>query len=159
MTDFHSLVPFLHVRDVAASTGFYRTLGFEVANTFTMDGASEPTWAWLRSGGAHLMIARATAPIVADQQAVMFYLYVEDVPAKHAELRAAGIEAHDITYAFYAPRGEFRVVDPDGYGLMITHARSRRPHGNPFGRTVAFDRWLPLLVAVAGRNAGRRRRP
>lgn len=122
---FHSLVPFVHVRDVAASTGFYGKLGFEVVSTFAAEGASEPTWAWLRSGGANLMIARATAPILAEEQAVFFYLYVEDVPAKHAEFRAAGIPAHDITYAFYAPRGEFRVVDPDGYGLMITHADAR----------------------------------
>jgi hypothetical protein len=26
-----------------------------------------------------------------------------------------------ITTPFYAPRGEFRLVDPDGYCLMITH--------------------------------------
>jgi predicted enzyme related to lactoylglutathione lyase len=117
-----SLVPFAHVRDVTASIEFYRKVGFAVQNTFAVDGGSEPTWAWLQSdGGASLMIARATAPVIAEEQAVFFYLYVDDVPAKHAELRDAGLAPSEISYAFYAPKGEFRVADPDGYGLMITH--------------------------------------
>jgi catechol 2,3-dioxygenase-like lactoylglutathione lyase family enzyme len=118
---FRNLTPFAHVRDMEASIAFYRVLGFEVADTFSVDGGDTPTWAWLSSAGAHLMIARATAPVIPEQQAVFFYLYVEDVPAKHAELAAAGVDVQPITYAFYAPRGEFRVADPDGYGLMITH--------------------------------------
>ena len=117
-----SLVPFVHVFDVAVSVAFYAKLGFEVKNTWTHPSADSTTWAWLQCNEAHLMIARASAPIVPDEQAVFFYLYVDDVAATHAELRAAGIETGEITYAFYAPRGEFRVADPDGYGLMITHA-------------------------------------
>jgi hypothetical protein len=29
-----------------------------------------------------------------------------------------------MAYPFYAPRGEFRLTDPDGYTLMITHTGS-----------------------------------
>jgi hypothetical protein len=58
---------------------------------------------------------------VASQQAVLFYLYVEDVAAKHAELAAAGLDVGAITFPFYSQRGEFRMTDPDGYVLMITH--------------------------------------
>jgi len=123
MIPVRSLVPFVHVRDVAASIEFYGKLGFAVDNTFTPDGAGAPVWAWLQCDDAPLMIAQATAPVVAEEQAVMFYLYVDDVDAKHAELREAGVGPWDITYAFYAPKGEFRVVDPDGYLLMITHTR------------------------------------
>jgi hypothetical protein len=36
-------------------------------------------------------------------------------------LIAEGIEAGTIQYPFYAPRGEFRIQDPDGYVIMITH--------------------------------------
>jgi uncharacterized glyoxalase superfamily protein PhnB len=121
MMKFDSLVPFAFVRDMRVSIAFYQTLGFEVMNTFAPEGQSEPSWAWLQSGNAQLMIARATAPVVAEQQAVFFYLYVEDVQAKHAELAAAGVNAEAIRFEFYAPRGEFRVTDPDGYALMITH--------------------------------------
>jgi hypothetical protein len=67
------------------------------------------------------MLAKAGEPVVSSQQAVLFYLYVEDVAAKHEELRAGGVPAGDINYPFFAPRGEFRVTDPDGYVLMITH--------------------------------------
>ncbi len=116
-----ALVPFVHVREIAASIDFYRRLGFEVRNTFAAGDSPDPTWAWLQRNDAALMIARATAPIDAEQQAVFFYIYVDDVPETHAELRAAGLAPSDISYAFYAPRGEFRVADPDGYGVMITH--------------------------------------
>jgi hypothetical protein len=46
----------------------------------------------------------------------------EDVVAFRSMLLETGVEAGPISYPFYAPRGEFRVTDPDGYCLMITHA-------------------------------------
>lgn len=115
---FRNLTPMAFVRDVEACIAFYRTLGFDIGNTV---GEPVPNWAWLHSGGAQLMIAKGTAPVVAAEQAVLFYLYVDDVAAKHAELAAAGIAVGEITTPFYNPRGEFRVVDPDGYTLMIAH--------------------------------------
>jgi catechol 2,3-dioxygenase-like lactoylglutathione lyase family enzyme len=116
-----SLVPFVHVADLAVSIAFYGKLGFQVKNTWTHPSSDRPTWAWLQCDDAHLMIAKSSGPIVPDEQAVFFYLYADDVAATHAELRDAGIEVGEITYAFYAPRGEFFVRDPDGYGLRITH--------------------------------------
>ena len=117
---FHHLTAMAFVRDVDASLAFYRTLGFEVRATFPEDGTS-PNWASLHSGGAELMVAKAEAPVVGAEQAVLFYLYCDDVAAKHTELAAAGLAVGEITTPFYNPRGEFRVVDPDGYVLMITH--------------------------------------
>ena len=117
-----ALVPLAHVVSVPVSIEFYEKLGFELGNTFTPDGASEPSWAWLESNSsASLMLAKASHPVDAAQQAALFYLYVDDVAAKHAELAAAGVRGGDINHPFYAERGEFRVVDPDGYTLMITH--------------------------------------
>jgi len=60
----------------------------------------------------------------ASQQAVLFYLYCDDVAATRAELQIAGVAVGEIRYEFYAPRGEFRVEDPDGYVLMITHTHN-----------------------------------
>jgi catechol 2,3-dioxygenase-like lactoylglutathione lyase family enzyme len=116
-----SLVPMAFVADVTRSIAYYERLGFRVHNTVAVDGGPEPTWAWLQADGAALMVARATEPVIASQQAVLFYLYVEDVAAKHAELAAAGTFGGPITYPFYAARGEFRLHDPDGYVLMVTH--------------------------------------
>jgi predicted enzyme related to lactoylglutathione lyase len=118
---FRSLVPLAYVHSVETSIRFYERLGFTVANTFVPPGETEPSWAWLDSGDASLMVGKASEPVVASQQAVLFYLYVDDVEAKHAELVAAGIGSGSIAHPFYAERGEFRVEDPDGYVLMITH--------------------------------------
>ncbi len=110
-----------HVKSVPRSIEFYERLGFTVRNTFVPDGRSEASWAWLQAGGAHLMVTRADEPVEASQQAVLFYLYCEDVPAYRAALQAQGVEVGEIQYPFYAPRGEFRVTDPDGFVLMVTH--------------------------------------
>jgi predicted enzyme related to lactoylglutathione lyase len=116
-----SLVPLAHVRDVRRALAFNRKLGFEEGDTHTPEGGSEPVWAWLRSGGAQLMVAAATEPVKPDDQAVLFYIYCDDVAGFRAQLVQAGVEAGPIRSPFYAPGGEFRVVDPDGNVLMITH--------------------------------------
>jgi predicted enzyme related to lactoylglutathione lyase len=117
-----SLTPLVSVTSVPASIEFYSKLGFAVGNTFTQQGAPEPTWAWLESGdGAALMLGRADEPIDAAQQGVVLYLYVVDVAATQTALAEAGVAVGEIRTEFYAPGGEFRVVDPDGHVLMITH--------------------------------------
>lgn len=116
-----ALVPFVHVASVPRSTAFYERLGFAVGNTFTPEGDPEPTWAWLRSDRAQLMVAQADEPVDPAKQALILYVYCDDVVAYRAELLARGVAAGEIRHPFYAPRGEFRVVDPDGYVLMVTH--------------------------------------
>jgi len=116
-----ALVPMTFVRSVPRSIEFYSLLGFRVGNDFTQDGASEITWAWLESDRAQLMLAKADEPVVASQQRILFYTYFDDVAAERKRLEAAGVRVSEITYPFYAPRGEFRIEDPDGYVLMVTH--------------------------------------
>ena len=116
-----SLVPMAYVRSVPRSIEFYRKLGFEEGNTHTPEGGVEPVWAWLKSGDAHLMLARASEPVDPKVQAVLFYLYCPDVRAFRNELIEAGVEVGPVQNTFYAPRGEFRVTDPDGYVLMVSH--------------------------------------
>ena len=115
------LVPMAFVADVARSIAFYGKLGFGVENTFTPPDAEAPVWAWLESGDASIMVAKATAPVIAEQQAVLFYLYTEDVAAAHEALSSQGLQPGPIKTPFYAPRGEFRLTDPDGYVLMVSH--------------------------------------
>jgi hypothetical protein len=67
------------------------------------------------------MLALESHPVIAEQQAVLFYVYGDDVSATRSTLEEAGVPVGPIAYPFYAPRGEFRVTDPDGYVLMITH--------------------------------------
>lgn len=115
------LVPMAFVADVERSIEFYRHLGFEVGNTFSADNTEKPTWAWLQSGDAQLMLAFASQPVFAEQQRVLFYVYTDDVTAARDSLIEAGFNPGTITSPFYAPRGEFRLEDPDGYVVMITH--------------------------------------
>jgi hypothetical protein len=114
------LVPMAFVRSVPRSIAFYGKLGFEVRNTHAPEASTEPVWAWVRAGDAHLMLARSEDP-VDPGRAVLFYVYSSDVSGFRDELIAAGVDAGEIARPFYAPGGEFRVTDPDGYVLMITH--------------------------------------
>jgi catechol 2,3-dioxygenase-like lactoylglutathione lyase family enzyme len=116
-----SLVPMAHVADVARSIAFYERMGFAVRHTHAREGTTTLVWAWLASGGAQLMLALADEPVAAAQQAVLFYVYADDVEGYRAELLGKGVEAGLVNRPFYNPRGEFRVTDPDGYVLMVTH--------------------------------------
>lgn len=116
-----TLVPCAHVRDVQRSIDFYRHFGFEVGSTHAAEGENMPTWVFLHSGSARLMLARASAPVRPEEQAILFYLYCPDVGAMHAAFTEAGMAVGRIEYPFYCPDGEFRVTDPDGYALMVAH--------------------------------------
>jgi predicted enzyme related to lactoylglutathione lyase len=121
MMKTRQLVPMLSVADVERSIAFYRHLGFELRNTFSTADATKPSWAWLQSGDAQLMVAATSEPTVANQHSVLFYSYTDDVAAARAALVEAGLGPGEITTPFYAPRGEFELVDPDGYIVMVTH--------------------------------------
>lgn len=114
-----SLVAFVHVADVERSIRFYADLGFRVGNSVTPQGHGKPTWAWLQSGEASLMVSQASGPIDPHQQAVLFYLYYDDIAQTRAALQALGHNPGEIGYPFYMPGGEFRFQDPDGYVLML----------------------------------------
>src|SRR5688572_2563594 len=115
------LTPMASVTSVPRSIAFYDKLGFTVRNTFAPPDSEEPTWAWLECDNVPLMIATNNEPVSNGKHTVLFYLYVDDVKATHAELGSKGLQVGTITTPFYAPGGEFEVIDPDGYVLMITH--------------------------------------
>jgi predicted enzyme related to lactoylglutathione lyase len=110
-----------HVADVAAAAAFYEHLGFETEGSFTPPGEEQPSWISMKSGNARLMLTLASEPVVPSQQAVLFYVYCADVAAMHRQLGEAGLGPGPIACRFYNPNGEFRLVDPDGYVVMVTH--------------------------------------
>ena len=118
-----NVVAMLHVASVSRAAAFYALLGFDMANTHHDPACGdEPVWAWLQSQhGASLMLAQADEPVDPAAQAILFYLYCDDVAAMHAALRASGVVVGDIAYPFYCPKGEFRTTDPDGYVCMVAH--------------------------------------
>lgn len=131
-TDVHTLIPMAHVADVESSLAFYASLGFAPVNVLR-DAHAAMRWAMLRSGDAAIMLARASGPIDAERQAVLFYMYTHDVAALRVALLGAGVtdatagahtQAHGpkvfpITHPDYMPAGEMRLIDPDGYVILV----------------------------------------
>ena len=115
-----SVVPMISVADVERSINFYAHLGFEIENTFACEGETKPSWAWLQSGDAALMLA-AEGEATTAKHTVIFYFYAEDVTAARASLVDAGLNPGAIATPFYSPQGEFELVDPDGYIVMVSH--------------------------------------
>jgi ketosteroid isomerase-like protein/catechol 2,3-dioxygenase-like lactoylglutathione lyase family enzyme len=111
------LVPFVHVEDVARSVDFYRHLGFTVGSAHEYRG--RPVWVAVSSEGAELMLTVDGDPIAPAGQGVLFYLYSLDLSGLRARLLAAGIKAGEIEDGSPGPSEEMRVLDPDGYVLMI----------------------------------------
>lgn len=111
------LIPFVHVEDVERSIAFYHQLGFTVASVYKYKG--RPSWAALESEGAELMVSTDGDPIDPAGQGVLFYLYSPDLRALREQVLAGGIEAGEILDGTPGPRQEMRLLDPDGYVVMV----------------------------------------
>jgi catechol 2,3-dioxygenase-like lactoylglutathione lyase family enzyme len=126
------IVAMIHVADVEQSAAFYRHLGFEIGNRVPPSG--KPQWAWLYMPGSsdwrrgpNLMLARTGRPLQPEAQDVLFYLYATDLVAMREKLLRVGVTASEIRYPDYLPKGEFRILDPDGYCLMIAQSTDDTP--------------------------------
>lgn len=107
-----------HVADVQRSVEFYRLLGMELRGSLK-SSQGNLQWAHVACEGADLMFTRASKPVVASQQAVLFYLYSPDLVGLRDSLLASGVQVSAITYPDYMPKGEVCFEDPDGYCLLI----------------------------------------
>src|ERR1700685_4629327 len=108
------LIPMAHVADVQRAIDFYKMLGMQVRGSLR-NPSGTLQWAHVACGQADLMFARASGPIIADQQAMLFYLYSPDLIALRGHLLTSGVSVSPISYPEYMPKGEIRLEDPDGY--------------------------------------------
>jgi ketosteroid isomerase-like protein len=112
------LTPFVRVADVARSAGFYRLLGFAVRDTFVPGITIQ--WAFLEATNeARIMLERDQRPVDPDAQGVLFYLFSRNLAGLREHLLAHGVAAGEIEDGSPGPSQEMRVIDPDGYVLMI----------------------------------------
>jgi len=116
-----SLVPMVHVADVQRSVDFHKLMGMEARGSLR-NSSGELQWVHLTCEQAEVMFTRADEPVIASQQAVLFYLYSPDLVALRDHLLANGVTVSAITYPEYMLKGEIRVDDPDGYVLLIGQA-------------------------------------
>jgi hypothetical protein len=65
------------------------------------------------------MVTTDGDPIDPAGQGVLFYLYSENLPALREQLLGEGIEVGEIVDGTPGPRQEMRLIDPDGYVLMV----------------------------------------
>jgi catechol 2,3-dioxygenase-like lactoylglutathione lyase family enzyme len=131
----NQLIPLVHVADLERTITFYELFGFAVGDRM-QDDAGRTFWASLAVGEARLMFTAADAPIVPEEQAVIFYLYSHDVAALREHLLSRGLAdggaycgqpgpngGRNVVFAMahpnYMPAGEIRVADPDGYCLLV----------------------------------------
>jgi hypothetical protein len=112
------LIPMAFAAEVQRSVDFYRLLGMEIRGSLRAP-SGDLQWVHLACDQAELMFARASDPVIASQQAVLFYLYSPDLIALREHLLASGVKVSPITYPDYMPKGEIRVQDPDDYVLLI----------------------------------------
>ena len=133
-------IPMVHVEDVDRSATFYALLGYSVRSRFSGDDG-RTNWVMLTSADARLMLARSSAPIVPEDQAVLLYMYSKDVWLLREHLLSHGlVDSGDppgegnadkfrgavprsvvfhVVRRFYMPRGELRIHDPDGYCILV----------------------------------------
>jgi len=107
-----------HVADVQRSVDFYRLLGMDVRGSLR-NPSGELQWVHLGCDQAEAMFTLASEPVIAHQQAVLFYLYSPQLVQLREHLLANGVKVSQITYPSYMPKGEIRMEDPDGYVLLI----------------------------------------
>jgi len=107
-----------HVQHVQRSADFYRLLGMEVRDSLR-NSLGVLQWIDLVCEGAQLMLTRGSAPVVADQQEVLFYLCCANLPALREHFLANGVNVSSIAHPQYMPKSGVRVEDPDGYVLLI----------------------------------------
>lgn len=118
------LVPYAHVSDLAESVDFYTLLGFDMVATVGGPGRQH-WWAFMQADRGRLMLASATERIDAHAQAVLFYLYTDDLAGLRKQLLLAGLEPSPIRRPPHMPAGELRLHDPDGYVLLVGQLRPK----------------------------------
>src|SRR5579864_7513603 len=84
------LIPMAHVASVQRAIDFYKLLGMEVRGSLK-NASGDLQWAHVACEHADLMLTRPDEPVVASQQAVLFYLYSQDLVALRDHLIAAGV--------------------------------------------------------------------
>jgi lactoylglutathione lyase len=120
---FKTLTPNLVVRDIAASTAFYRdVLGFSVKHT--VPDTAPFVFVWLERGSVQIFLndlasVQKELPAAARSGGSGVFIVVDGLDPLHAEVSKRTTLLMPLTTQFYGMR-EFAVADPDGH--VVTFA-------------------------------------
>jgi uncharacterized glyoxalase superfamily protein PhnB len=120
---YHSLTPYLMVRDADASIKFYKkAFGAELPSPAMKGPDGKTAHAELKIGDSRIMIGREQGKTPSPSDAMHLYHYVTDADAIFKKAIAAGAKPMvEITDQFYGDRSGC-VKDPDGHQWWIaTH--------------------------------------
>jgi hypothetical protein len=112
-----SVIPMIHVPDVAATAVWYQSIGFALAGSHACEG--EPLdWARLSFGEDSVMLSVGGRASGAERREVDLYVTVDDIDTLHETLkdRAEVVEGpHDTEYGMR----EFIIRDPNRFWITF----------------------------------------
>jgi len=136
----------VNVSQIERSIVYYETLGLTVESRFPPDGRT--TWAYLRNGGARVMLQQVHAPVDGKSQTVLFYLFVDDLLALRQRLLDEGVAVGEIEDGRPGPTREMQLRDPDGYCLMVAEIEAEEDERR--ARSVVRPRHIGRSVVAHG---------
>src|SRR5580765_2921046 len=99
-----NLIPYAHVMDLRRSIAFYELVGFKVISRHEHP-PGRLVWAHLECGLGRLMLAQADGPVDPAVQAILFYLYADDVASLRGHLMENAVAVSEVSRPFYMPDG------------------------------------------------------
>jgi hypothetical protein len=138
------LIPLAPAADLQRSVDFYKLLGMEIRGSLR-NASGGLQWVHLSCDQADLMLSRASEPVVAGKQAVLFYLYSPDLIALREHLMANGVKASAITYP--EPKSQKNMC---GFGPLLRKDSRRRSFSSAGPMPVAKIRARRNLHCIDG---------
>ena len=111
------VTPMIHVPSVSATIEWYRTIGFNVIETYGQDGG-ELSFALLRFGTTDVMFNEGGQPSSAQRREVDLYVYANEVDQLYEQLKQNVEIVAEPNDTFYGMR-EFIVRDPNRFWVTF----------------------------------------
>lgn len=106
----------IHVPDVGATTRWFESIGFRVADTHEEDGVMD--WAAVTFGSGRVMFSEGGQPSARDRREVDLYVEIEGIDELHRSLKDR-VEVREAPHdTFYGMR-EFIIRDINGFWITF----------------------------------------
>ena len=111
-----TVVPMIHVADVAATAKWYASIGFQLLMQNEEDG--EINWAKLSFGNSEVMFDSGGKPSTARRREVDLYITIDNADSLFQQLKDRVEVVEDVHDTFYGMR-EFIIRDINGFWITF----------------------------------------